>query len=131
MGMLRTHASDTRLELEAWRQCQDRNVTKPWMLDELVYAGPEHLDPSFVAVFDRKQGYPDPAGDLAVLREHGIGPAAALVDLGAGTGSSPLPPLHTPAGWWRSTSRPLCWPCCNNAPPRPGCRISNASRPGF
>jgi ubiquinone/menaquinone biosynthesis C-methylase UbiE len=56
------------------------------MLDELAYAGPEHLDPAFVAGFDRKQGYPDPAGDLAVLRAHGIGPDATVVDLGTGTG---------------------------------------------
>jgi SAM-dependent methyltransferase len=56
------------------------------MLDELAHAGPEHLDPAFVAGFDRKQGYPDPAEDLVVLREHGIGRAATVVDLGTGTG---------------------------------------------
>jgi SAM-dependent methyltransferase len=61
-------------------------MTGAWMLDELAHAGPEHLDPAFVAGFDRKQGYPDPAEDLAVLREHGIGRADTLVDLGAGTG---------------------------------------------
>jgi SAM-dependent methyltransferase len=61
-------------------------MTKAWMLDELAHAGPEHLDPSFVAGFDRKQGYPDPAEDLAVLREHGIGRTSTVVDLGAGTG---------------------------------------------
>jgi ubiquinone/menaquinone biosynthesis C-methylase UbiE len=61
-------------------------MTKPWMLDELAHAGPEHLDPAFVAGFDRKQGYPDPAEDLAALREHGIDDAATVVDLGAGTG---------------------------------------------
>jgi len=61
-------------------------MTKAWMLDELAHAGPEHLDPDFVAGFDRKQGYPDPAEDLAVLREHGIGRQSTLVDLGAGTG---------------------------------------------
>ncbi len=61
-------------------------MTGAWMLDELAHAGPEHLDPAFVAGFDRKQGYPDPAEDLAVLREHGIGRTATLVDLGAGTG---------------------------------------------
>ena len=61
-------------------------MAEAWMLDELAHAGPEHLDPAFVAGFDRKQGYPDPAEDLAVLREHGIGRTATLVDLGAGTG---------------------------------------------
>jgi SAM-dependent methyltransferase len=61
-------------------------MTKDWMLDELAHAGQEHLDPAYVAGFDRKQGSPDPAEDLAILREHGIGAAATLVDLGAGTG---------------------------------------------
>lgn len=61
-------------------------MTKPWMIDELAHAGPEHLDPDFVAGFDRKQGYPDPAEDLAVLREFGIGAASTVVDLGAGPG---------------------------------------------
>ena len=65
-------------------------MTEPWMLDELAHAGPEHLDPVFVAGFDRKQGYPDPAEDLAVLRERGIGRAATVVDLGTGTGQFAL-----------------------------------------
>jgi FkbM family methyltransferase len=56
------------------------------MIDEPAHAGPEHLDPGFVAGFDRKQGYPDPGEDLAALREHGIGRASTVVDLGAGTG---------------------------------------------
>jgi ubiquinone/menaquinone biosynthesis C-methylase UbiE len=61
-------------------------MTKAWMIDELAHAGPEHLDAAFVAGFDRKQGYPDSAADLAVFREHGVGPASTVVDLGAGTG---------------------------------------------
>jgi len=61
-------------------------MTRPWMIDELAHAGPEHLDPGFVAGFDHKQGYPDPAEDLAGLRGHGIGAASTVVDLGAGTG---------------------------------------------
>ena len=61
-------------------------MDKPWMLDELAHAGREHLDPGFVAGFDRKQGYPDFAGDLAVFADHGIGSASMLVDFGAGTG---------------------------------------------
>jgi ubiquinone/menaquinone biosynthesis C-methylase UbiE len=56
-----------------------------WMLDELAHAGPEHLDPDFVAGFDRKQG-PDPVDDAAILREHGIGADSTVVDLGTGTG---------------------------------------------
>jgi FkbM family methyltransferase len=56
------------------------------MIDELAHAGAEHLDAAFVAGFDRKQGYPDPDEDLAVFREHGVGSASTVVDLGAGTG---------------------------------------------
>jgi ubiquinone/menaquinone biosynthesis C-methylase UbiE len=61
-------------------------MTKPWMLDERAHAGPEHLDPSFVAGYERKQGYPDPAEDLAVLAAHGLDASSTVVDLGAGTG---------------------------------------------
>ena len=56
------------------------------MIDELAYAGPEHLDPGFVAGFDRKQGT-DPADAVAALRRHGLGETSTLVDLGAGTGT--------------------------------------------
>ena len=61
-------------------------MTTPWMLDELAHAGPEHLDPAFVAGYERKQGYPDPAEDLAVLAAHGLDATSTVVDLGAGTG---------------------------------------------
>jgi SAM-dependent methyltransferase len=61
-------------------------MIKPWMLDELAHAGPEHLDPDFVAGYERKQGYPDPAEDLAVLAAHGLDETSTVVDLGAGTG---------------------------------------------
>lgn len=57
-----------------------------WMLDEAGHAGPEHLDPGFVAGYDRKQGYPDVDGLLAVLFQHGLDGTSTLVDLGAGTG---------------------------------------------
>ncbi|MEW9530440.1 class I SAM-dependent methyltransferase [Microbispora sp. NPDC049125] len=60
------------------------------MIDELAYAGPEHLDPAFVAGYDRKQGYPDPTQDLAVLGEHGVDESAVVVDLAAGTGQFTL-----------------------------------------
>src|SRR5271163_2111597 len=61
-----------------------------WRLDELAHAGPEHLDPAFIAGYDRKQGYPDPAVDLAVFEAHGLGKASAVVDLGAGAGQFAL-----------------------------------------
>ncbi len=60
-------------------------MDKPWVLDELAHAGPEHLDPAFVAGYDRKAEF-DPAEDLAVLQTHGLGETSTLVDLGAGTG---------------------------------------------
>jgi len=66
-------------------------VTNAWMIDELAYAGPEHLDTDFVAGFDRKQGYPDPEQELAAFEAHGLGPESVLVDLGAGTGQFALP----------------------------------------
>lgn len=68
----------------------DRGMGKAWTLDELAHAGPEHLDPEFVAGFDRKQGRPEPAADLAVLGEHGIDESATVLDLGAGTGQFAL-----------------------------------------
>jgi SAM-dependent methyltransferase len=62
-------------------------MNRSWMLDELRHAGAEHLDPVFVAGFDRKQGHPDVEADLQVLRQHGaLGDHATVVDLGTGTG---------------------------------------------
>ncbi|HEV7656571.1 MAG TPA: class I SAM-dependent methyltransferase [Mycobacteriales bacterium] len=56
-----------------------------WRLDETAHAGPEHLDPDFVAGYDRKQGHPSPQPDLDALRELGaLGPT--VVDLATGTG---------------------------------------------
>jgi len=42
------------------------------MIEELAQAGPEHLDPGFVSGYDRKQGAPDPAQDLAEFVVHGL-----------------------------------------------------------
>jgi SAM-dependent methyltransferase len=61
------------------------------MLDELAHAGPEHLDEAFIAGYDRKQGYPDPARDIAAFEAHGLGPSSTIVDLGAGTGQFAIP----------------------------------------
>jgi ubiquinone/menaquinone biosynthesis C-methylase UbiE len=61
------------------------------MLDELAHAGPEHLDDAFIAGYDRKQGYPDPAEDLAAFAEHGLGAGSRVVDLAAGTGQFAIP----------------------------------------
>ena len=60
------------------------------MIDELAHAGPEHLDAAFVAGYDRKQGYPDPAEDLASFEAHGLDGTSAVVDLAAGSGQFAL-----------------------------------------
>jgi SAM-dependent methyltransferase len=61
-----------------------------WTIDELAYAGPEHLDPAYVAGYDRKAGYEtgldDVDQDLAALTGQGLDRTATVVDLGAGTG---------------------------------------------
>ncbi len=61
------------------------------MLDETAHAGPEHLDEAFIAGYDRKQGYPDPAQDLAAFEARGLGAGSRVVDLGAGTGQFSIP----------------------------------------
>jgi ubiquinone/menaquinone biosynthesis C-methylase UbiE len=65
-------------------------VAESWLIDELAHAGPEHLDPAFVAGYDRKQGYPDPAGDLDTFAALGLGPTSTVVDLAAGSGQFAL-----------------------------------------
>jgi SAM-dependent methyltransferase len=65
-------------------------VTETWMIDELAHAGPEHLDPAFVAGFERKQGYPDPAEDLAIFEAHGLDGTSGVLDFGAGVGQFAL-----------------------------------------
>jgi SAM-dependent methyltransferase len=66
-------------------------MAESWMIDELAHAGPEHLDPAFVAGYDRKQGYPDPAVDLAAFGAQGLDATSAVLDLGAGAGQFALP----------------------------------------
>jgi predicted RNA methylase len=56
-----------------------------WRLDERVHAGDEHLDPDYVAGYERKSGF-DPADDVQTLRRNGLTPDSVLVDMGAGTG---------------------------------------------
>jgi SAM-dependent methyltransferase len=57
-----------------------------WRFDETAGAGPEHLDPAYVATFDRKSGT-DWSEDVETLLANGIGESSTVVDLGAGTGS--------------------------------------------
>ena len=55
------------------------------MIDERAFAGGEHLDPAYVAGYDRKTGF-DVELDVTLLRELGLDEHSTLVDLGAGTG---------------------------------------------
>ena len=57
-----------------------------WRIDELAFAGDEHLDAAFVAAYDAKQ-QTDPTEDVATLIELGVDEAAIVVDLGCGTGT--------------------------------------------
>lgn len=56
-----------------------------WWLDELVTAGPEHLDPGYVDGYDAKSQV-DPDEDIEILTSLGFGRASTIVDVGAGTG---------------------------------------------
>lgn len=56
-----------------------------WHLDERAHAGLEHLDPAYVAGYDAKTQL-DLEAALELLRRHGLGPSATLVDFGCGTG---------------------------------------------
>jgi SAM-dependent methyltransferase len=61
-------------------------VARMGLIDELALAGPEHLDPAYVARYERKaNASADEA--LGLLRRHGFGKDSTLIDLGAGTGS--------------------------------------------
>ena len=69
----------------------DRCVDETWMLDELAHAGPEHLDEKFISGYDRKQGYPDPAADIAAFEAHGLDGDSTVIDFAAGTGQFAVP----------------------------------------
>jgi SAM-dependent methyltransferase len=60
-------------------------VIETWYPDDRSHAGPEHLDPEYVAGYDAKAGL-EVEDALALLRRHGLGPEATLVDFGCGTG---------------------------------------------
>jgi SAM-dependent methyltransferase len=55
------------------------------VIDERAFAGAEHLDPAYVAGYDRKTGL-DVDAEARLLRELGLDGSSTLVDLGAGTG---------------------------------------------
>jgi SAM-dependent methyltransferase len=64
-------------------------TTPDWFLDEVHYAGQEHLDPAYVPAYDQK-ARTEPSDELAQLRELGLNEISTLVDLGAGTGTFAL-----------------------------------------
>jgi len=64
-------------------------VQAEWRLRESERAGAEHLDPAYVAAFDRKSPS-DWSSTIEALSELGVGSDSTVVDLGAGTGSFPL-----------------------------------------
>jgi len=64
-------------------------VGKKWWPDESTYAGAEHLDPEYVAAFDRKSPT-DWSERVAALARLGIGATSTVIDIGAGTGTFAL-----------------------------------------
>src|SRR5438270_9981383 len=60
-----------------------------WFFDERAHAGAEHLDPDYVATYDRKAGS-NAVEELAHLLELGLNDTSTLLDLGAGTGTIAL-----------------------------------------
>jgi ubiquinone/menaquinone biosynthesis C-methylase UbiE len=66
------------------------------LFDELARAGHEHLDPAYVAAYDRKAEFDvDAADEVRLLRRLGIDESSTLVDLGAGTGTLALAAAKT------------------------------------
>ena len=57
-----------------------------WTFDELGHAGPEHLDPAYVAAYDEKSPT-DWGEEVAELLRLGVGATSTVVDFGAGTGA--------------------------------------------
>lgn len=57
-----------------------------WEYNELAHAGPEHLDPAYVAAYDSKSPT-DWSEEVAELLRVGVGATSTVVDLGAGTGA--------------------------------------------
>jgi SAM-dependent methyltransferase len=67
-----------------------------WWLEEVAFAGEEHLDESYVAGYDAKSQV-DPSDDIEKLVSLGLGESSVLVDLGAGTGVFSLAAAETGA----------------------------------
>ena len=90
MGSRSSHGlAKARRGYTLWMDAGHSGSEPRWYLDELAHAGPEHLDPTYVADYDRKAQV-DPTAELAYLRGLGLGENSSLVDLGAGTGTLAL-----------------------------------------
>jgi ubiquinone/menaquinone biosynthesis C-methylase UbiE len=61
----------------------------PLLPDEASFAGREHLDPEYVAAYDRKAAF-DPAQDVSLLRRYGLKSDSTLIDIGGGSGTFAL-----------------------------------------
>ncbi len=57
----------------------------PWLINEQLHAGPEHLDSAYVQGYDRK-AQTDPTADIARLQQFGLSAQSTVIDFGAGTG---------------------------------------------
>lgn len=64
-------------------------MAETWLLDELQYAGAEHLDEAYVGGYDRKATF-DPMDDIHKLRQLGLSKASNVIDFGAGSGTFAL-----------------------------------------
>ena len=60
-----------------------------WWPDESAYAGAEHLDPEYVAAFDRKSPT-DWSATVETLSRLGVDSTSTVIDFGAGTGTFAL-----------------------------------------
>ncbi len=67
-----------------------------WWLDELSTAGPEHLDPDYVAGYDAKAQF-DPTEDIEALQSLGLDASSSVIDIGSGTGVFALAAAETGA----------------------------------
>jgi len=64
-------------------------TVRDWWPDEVAHAGREHLDPQYVAAFDRKSAT-DWSETIRSLSELGVGTPSTVIDIGAGTGAFAL-----------------------------------------
>lgn len=61
-------------------------LTEKWLIDELSYAGKEHLDEVYVRSYDHKAQF-DPTDDIHQLRQLGLSRESSVIDFGSGTGT--------------------------------------------